>query len=54
MNKMIETIKELKPNAICMFKMGNFYHAYNRDSYVLSYLFKYKIKELGRDRKSVV
>lgn len=51
MNKMIETIEEVNPKAICMFKIGTFYHAYNRDSYILSYLFKYKIKELGQAHK---
>ena len=51
MNKMIETINEVNSKYVCMFKIGTFYHAYNRDSYILSYLFKYKIKELGNNHK---
>ena len=47
MNEMIETVKELNMKSICLFKSGTFYHAYNRDSYILAYLFDYKIKELG-------
>jgi len=34
-----------------MFKIGAFYHVYNRDSYILSYLFNYKIKDLGSNHK---
>ncbi len=51
MNEMMKTIKEVHPKAICMFKIGAFYHAYNRDSYILSYLFNYKIKDLGKSHK---
>ena len=51
MNKMIETIKEVHSEDICMFKIGTFYHTYNRDCYIISYLFNYKIKELGANNK---
>lgn len=51
MNEMIKTIKEIHPTDLCMFKIGNFYHTYNRDSYILSYIFGYKIKELGANHK---
>ncbi len=51
MNKMIETIEEMNPKTICMFKIGTFYHTYNRDSYIMSYIFNYKIKELGQSHK---
>lgn len=43
MNKMIEKIELLNPNSICLIKIGNFYHTYGRDSYILAYLFNYKI-----------
>lgn len=49
MNEMIKTIKEIHYDGVCIFKMGNFYHAYSRDSYILSYLFNYKIKEIGNN-----
>ena len=51
MNEMIKTIKEIHNNAVCMFKIGTFYHTYNRDSYILSYLFNYRIKDLGSAHK---
>ncbi len=51
MNEMIKTIKEIHNNDICFFKIGTFYHVYNKDSYIISYLFNYKIKELGSNHK---
>ena len=51
MNEMIEAVKELNMKSVCLFKAGTFYHAYNRDSYILTYLFDYKIKELGQKNK---
>lgn len=51
MNEMIKTIKEIHSKDVCMFKIGTFYHTYNRDSYILSYIFDYKIKELGANHK---
>lgn len=41
----VKNIKRIHPNCIIMVKMGNFYHVYSKDAYILSYLFKYKIKE---------
>ena len=34
-----------------MFKTGTFYHVYNKDAYILSYIFNYKIKEIGIEIK---
>lgn len=51
MNEMIKTIKELHQVDVCLFKIGNFYHAYNKDSFILSYVFGYKIKELGANHR---
>ena len=48
---MIKTIKDVHSKDICMFKIGTFYHTYNRDSYIISYVFGYKIKELGANHK---
>ena len=50
MNKMIDTTKRLYEKYICLFKIGTFYCAYNRDAYIMSYLFKYKVRE-KRDEK---
>ena len=52
MNKMIQTTKSLYPEYLCLFKIGTFYCAYNRDAYIMSYLFKYKIRE-KKDEKEV-
>ena len=48
---MIEEIKEIHPKSICLYKVGTFYHAYGRDASVISFLFDYKIKELGDNHK---
>ena len=52
MNKMIEATKRLYPEYICLFKIGTFYCAYNRDAYIMSYIFKYKIRD-KKDAKEV-
>ena len=51
MNKMIEQIKEINPKAICIYKIGAFCHVYNRDAQIISFLFDYKLKELGESHK---
>lgn len=51
MNKLIGTIKEIHKKDVYMIKTGTFYHAYNRDAYILSYLFGYKIKEIESQTK---
>ena len=48
---MIEEIKELHPDFLCLYKVGSFYHAYGRDASIMSFLFDYKIKELGNNHK---
>ena len=40
----VKNMKEVEPAFLLMFKIGNFYYAYGRDSYILSYFFGYKIK----------
>ncbi len=42
----IKIFKEVHPESIIMIKMGTFYHAYGRDSYILSYLFDYQVKKI--------
>lgn len=41
----IEEIKSVHPKDIALVKIGNFYHAYGKDAYIIAYLFKYKIKK---------
>lgn len=38
--RMAKNIKQVHMDSI-----GSFYHAYSKDSYILSYLFEYKIKQ---------
>lgn len=51
MNKMVNEIKEIHSKDVCLFKVGTFYHAYGRDACIMSYLFGYKIKELGDNHR---
>lgn len=51
MNKMIETILEVNSDWMCLFKIGSFYHCFGKDAYILSYIFNYKIKEIGSNHK---
>lgn len=46
---MIKNIKEIHKNDVCLFKMGSFYHAFNRDAYILSYLCGYKLKRIEQN-----
>ena len=49
MNKMIENIKQIHTHDICMFKIGNFYHVYGRDAYIIAYLFQYKLRSVDKE-----
>lgn len=49
MNKIIEIMEKEFPNYIIMFEKGSFCNVYCEDSYVISYLLDYKIKQLGTD-----
>ena len=51
MNKMIETILEVNSDSMCLIKIGSFYHCFGKDAYILSYIFNYKIKEIGSNHK---
>ena len=42
---MAKNIKDVHPDFIVCFKVGSFYHVYVKDSYIISYLFNYNIKE---------
>ena len=49
MNEVIKTIKQIHSNDVCLFRMGGFFHTYGNDSYILSYFFGYKIRDLGNN-----
>lgn len=46
---MIKTIKQIHPKDIALVKVGEFYHAYGKDSYILSYLMGYKLKVIDNN-----
>jgi len=48
MNKMIDTIKDVHQNYVCTYKVVTFYHVYNKDAYIMPYIFDYKIKNVFR------
>lgn len=50
---MAKNIKDVHPAFIVCFKVGSFYHVYGKDSYIISYLFNYNIKE-AKDNISTV
>lgn len=41
----VKTIKLIHPYCMVLVKLGSFYNVYAKDAYIVSYLFKYKIKE---------
>ena len=43
----VKEIKEIHPEYITLIKSGKFYRIYGKDAYIISYLFKYKIKVEG-------
>ncbi len=49
MKEIVKTIKEIHKETICFFKVGTFYHCYNKDAYIISFLFGYKLKNLEND-----
>lgn len=49
---MVKNIKEVHKEDLAMYKVGNFYNAYGKDAYIISYLFGYNIKP-GKDNLAV-
>lgn len=43
----VRLIKKVHPTSVLLVKIGNFYHAYGKDAYILSYFFDYKIENKG-------
>lgn len=46
---MAKNIKQVHMDSIICYKVGTFYNCYGKDSYILSYLFDYKIKTIEND-----
>ena len=50
---MIRTMKEVHPTKILLVKIGKFYHAYGKDSYILAFLLNYQIKKVETNVNTV-
>lgn len=42
----IRTMKEVHPTKILLVKVGKFFQAYGKDSYIVSFLFNYQLKRV--------
>lgn len=42
----IKNIKHIHPKDIILVNLGKFYYAYGKDSYILSYIFQYKLTKI--------
>ncbi len=49
MKEIIKNIKEIHKETVCFFRVGTFYHCYNKDAYIISFLFNYKLKSLEKN-----
>ena len=51
---MVKNIKEIYPKALLLFKVGAFCEVYGKDSYIISYLFNYQVRQNGKNNISKV
>ena len=42
----VKNVKLIHPDSVVLVKVGKFYNVYGKDSYIISYLFGYKLKEI--------
>ena len=42
----VKAIKEVHSEEIALIEIGNFYYVYGKDSYIISYLFGYHLKQI--------
>lgn len=48
--KALSNIKFVHPNYVILILMGKFYFAYGKDSYILSYIFGYKLNRIESEK----
>ncbi len=48
----IKMFKQAYTDSIVLVKVGSFFHAYGRDSYILSYLFNYQLKNFQNNHST--
>lgn len=42
----VENVKKIHPEYVVFVNIGKFYYTYGRDSYIISYLFNYKLNKI--------
>ena len=45
----IKVMKKINPEKIILLKVGEFYYQYGKDSFIISYLFSYKLKFIEKN-----
>ena len=48
----IKMFKEVHPDSIILIKIGTFFHAFGKDSYILSYMLGYQLKPIAQNYSS--
>lgn len=51
---MVKNIKEIHPKSLLLFRVGAFCEGYGKDSYIISYLFNYQVRQNGKNNISKV
>lgn len=44
---MVQKLKTIHPEAVMLYKIGTFYHAYGKDAYIISGIFDYLLKPVS-------
>ena len=45
----IKEVKKIHPKEVALVKIGDFFHAYGKDSYIMADLFGYKLKQIEQN-----
>lgn len=41
----VKVMKKIKPTTLLLIKIGQFVYSYGKDSYIISYIFKYNVRK---------
>lgn len=50
---MVKNIKEIHPKTLLLFKVGAFCESFGRDSYIISYLFNYQVRQKANGKEEI-
>ena len=48
--EIVKKVKQIHPNKVILVKIGEFYHVYSKDAYVISYLMGYKLRYMENEK----